>query len=386
MNIMFQVGSWHYDKGGTDLFVKTISFWLARHGHKVVVLAHKLEDEDCKDENISVGKGIIKVRYTPKQKKGMRFNLFRYGYRLFITSTLLYRLAKKEKIKVVVVGETELLSVILLRFLDVKIFCRGGALLYETMSKEILKERGSGFYSKIFISFLKVYNLLTLKLPDCMIPVNSSEYSFMNKHKKKNSGIEIIPHGVDTNLFKPLLGSRPRQIIVGYVGRLAPIKHPELALKIFKLASKGKKNTEFWWVGPLDPSYQPDMFSTIMSKEGIKNARYFSKIDNTELPKIFNKFSIFLQVEKQKNVSRSTTEAASCGLPIVAINQGKEEYGFFTMNEKEAIDRLRALIESKELRKEEGDRARKEIIKNFSEDKIYTKYLETFNKIIKNGK
>ena len=91
MNIMFQVGSWHYDKGGTDLFVKTLSYWLAKKGHKVVVLVHRLKNEKCSNEDIKVGKGIIKVRYTPEQKSGIRFNPFVYGYRLLITSIFVYK-------------------------------------------------------------------------------------------------------------------------------------------------------------------------------------------------------------------------------------------------------------------------------------------------------
>ncbi|VVB80278.1 Glycosyl transferases group 1 [uncultured archaeon] len=380
MNIMFQVGSWHYDKGGTDLFVKTIAHWLAKKGHKVVVLVHRLEEEKCSDEDISFGKGAILVRYTPPQKKGLRFNPLVYSYRLFLTSLYLYRLAKKEEVQAIVVGETELLSVLPLKLLDVKIFCRGGALLYETMSKEVLKERGRGFYSKLFINLIRLYNKFTLKLPDVMVPVNEAEYSFMKVHMNNHALIKIIPHGIDINLFKPLKDRfLSRNVVVGYVGRLAPIKYPETALKIFKEASKGKRGVEFWWIGPLDPSYSANQFDLFKSQEGVSNAKYISKVDNSKLPNFLNKMDIFLQVEQQTNVSRSTTEAASCGLPIVALNKGKESYGFFTMNQTEAISRLHKLINSKDLRQKEGDRARQEIIKNFSEERIYQKYLDLFN-------
>ena len=83
-----------------------------------------------------------------------------------------------------------------------------------------------------------------------------------------------------------------------------------------------------------------------------------------------------MQAEQQKNVSRSTTEAASCGIPIVALNMGREDYGFFTTNKKEAIEELSKLIKDKNYRLEKGKIARKIIIENFSEDKIYTKFLE----------
>jgi glycosyltransferase involved in cell wall biosynthesis len=378
---MFQVGSWHYAKGGTDQFVKTISHWLAKKGNKIVVLVHRLENEKCSDEDIKFGKGIIKIRYTPSQRKGLRFNPLVYGYRLAITSYYLYKQAKKENIDAIVVGETELLATLPLKLLKTKIFCRGGALMYETMSKEVIKERGKNLYSSFFTFLIKIYNNLTLKLPEVMVPVNSSEYDFMNKHKRKNAKIITIPHGVDVDLFKPLK-SVHKKIAVGYVGRLAPIKYPEIALEIFKEASKGQ-NSEFWWIGPLDPSFNKNYFENLKSKINVKNAKYLGQIKNEKLPNLLNKLDIFLQVEQQKNVSRSTTEAAACGLPIVALNIGKEPYGLFTMDKNKAVNELRKLILSKDYRKKASRKARQVIEKDYSEDKIYSKYLTLFKNLTK---
>ena len=374
---MFQVGSWHFDKGGTDLFVKTFAKWLAKQGNKVVVLVHRLEEENCKDEDISIGKGIVKVRYTPAQKKGVRFNPFIYLYRLAITSYYLYKLAKKEAIDVVVVGETELLSTLSLKLTKTKIFCRGGALMYETMAKEVIKERGKGLYSSLFIQLIKFYNLFTLKLPDFMVPVNQAEFNFMNKHKRNLAGIETIPHGVDTNLFKPIENLN-KKLIVGYVGRLAPIKYPEIVLGIFREASKNIKNSEFWWLGPLDPSFNKDSFNLIKKKLGIVNAKYFGKIPNEKLQNYLIKMSIFLQAEQQKNVSRSTTEAASCGLPIVALNEGKEDYGFFTMDKPKAIAELKNLLTNPSYREQKSKESREAVLKKYSEDAIYNKFFNLF--------
>ena len=381
MNIMFQVGSWHFQKGGSDLFVRTISYWLAKRGHKVVVLAHRLEEEKCGDEDIKIGKGIIKIRYTPSQRKGIRFNPLIYAYRLMITSSHLYNLAKEEDVDVIVVGETELLSVLPLKLLRTKIACRGGALLYETMSKEIIKERGKGVYSSAFILLIKLYNLLTLKLPDVMIPVNKAEYDFMKLHKRRNAGIEIIPHGVDIRLFKPTRKKKTGKLTVGYAGRLAPIKYPEVVLEIFKDALKHTKNTEFIWVGPLAPSAGKNYFEELKKKIGIRNARHIGQVKNEELPKVLGRFDVFLQAEQQKNVSRSTTEAAACGLPIVALNIGKELYGFFTMDKEKAKNELRKLATNIDYRTSAGNKARKIIEDNFSEDKIYEKYARMFKEI-----
>lgn len=379
---MFQTGCWHYEKGGTDLFVKTISYWLAKKGHKVVVLAHRLKEEDCSDEDICVGQGTIKVRYTPKQRKGIRFNPSLYLYRLLITSYYLCGLAKTEKIDVIVTGEPELATIITLKFLGVKIVCRGGALMYETMRKEVLKERGEDAYSLFFIGLIKLYNNLTLKLPDALVPVNDSEYEFLKIHKRKKALITTIPHGIDVNLFKLAATHKKRKkTIVGYVGRLTPIKYPEVVLEIFKEASSKATNTEFWWIGHLDPFFKESYFDDLKNKIGITNVRYFGQIANKLLPRYLNKLDIFLQAEQQKNVSRSTTEAAACGVPIVALNIGKEPYGFFTEDKNEATTELQKLITNKPYRIKQGQKARKIITEHYAEDKIYSKYLNLFESL-----
>lgn len=253
--------------------------------------------------------------------------------------------------------------------------------MYETMSKEVIKERGNGLYSKLFISLIKIYNLITLRLPDMMVPVNQSEYEFMNEHKRKNAGIITIPHGVDLKLFKPMGRKSGKKIVVGYVGRLAPIKYPEVIFDIFKKAAEGTKNAELIWLGPLDPSFSKNYFGDLKKKIDVANAKYLGQIKNDVLPRYLNKMDIFVQAEQQKNVSRSTTEAAACGLPIVALNIGKEPYGFFTMNKEKAIDELKKLVRDKKYREEKGREARKIMERDYSEDKIYKKYLKLFEKL-----
>ncbi|MDO8459584.1 MAG: glycosyltransferase, partial [Nanoarchaeota archaeon] len=345
-------------------------------------IAHRLKEEDCKDEDIKVGPGIIKIRYTPPQRKGIKYNPAIYFYRLMITSVYLYRLAKEENAEIIVVGETELLASILLKLLKIKIVCRGGALMYETMKTEVIKEKGNTLYSRIFILLLFIYNEFTLKLPNAMVPVNKAEYSFMDNKKRKNAKILTIPHGIDTSFFRPSKKKAGLKLHVGYVGRLAPIKNPEVALDIFKEASENVKNIEFWWIGPIDPSYDSDFFEKLKKQKGVKNAYYLGQISNTKLPKYLNELDIFIQVEQQKNVSRSTTEAAACGLPIVALNQGNEPYGLFSMDKKIIINELRKLIREKNYRTLSGNKNRKIIEENYSEDKIYGRYLNLFKEIV----
>ena len=219
-----------------------------------------------------------------------------------------------------------------------------------------------------------------MKLPDVMVPVNASEYAFMNQKKRRKATIITIPHGVDVNLFKPLK-KKSKLLRVGYVGRLAPIKYPEVALRIFKNATQGIKNTEFWWIGPLDHSYPLNYFETLKQQVGVTHAQYFDRVDNEQLPVLLNQLDIFLQVEQQKNVSRSTTEAAACGLPVVGLNIGKEAYGLFSRDEGEVTTHLTKLLNSKQLREEEGKRNREIIVQHFSEESIYDTYISLFETI-----
>lgn len=336
MNILLQTGSWDFPKGGTDYFTRELAKFLEKKGHEVFVIANRKSSEDCSDHS----EGSIHIYYTKPLKKPLSSSPFYFLKHLLRLRRLVKKINKDSKVDAALLQEQELFG---FKRLKGRIILRGGGLFYRSTKKR--------FKNPILKLFMRVYNNITLKYANYAIGLSQAEKEFF---ESKGIKTEIIPHGVDINLFKPIHKTKFGKIKLCYVGMKEPIKHPK---KLYELLEKVKGNFEFKWIG--------------------KNGD-IDFVPNKKLPEILNKFDIFVSTEQAWGVGKSTIEAAACGLPVVSLNYGKAEFGFFTDSEEEWIKKVEELIESKELREKEGKRNRKIIKEKYTKDKIYSKYLKIF--------
>lgn len=376
MNILFQTGSYP-PKGGTDYFVFTISQKLAKMGHNVSVLSHKLKDENYKD---SVHNGV-NVFYVPSIPR-RRFFLPFYLIRFFVVFFKALRVISKEKIQAIVLNEHELLPFLPFKLKGVKIILRGGGLFLVSINRYMKDEVGDNFYTRLVFGISKLYHYFVSIFPNAIAPVNSSEINYLNLYNKKY--LKVIPHGVNAELFKPQKTKKSEKIIIGCVGRLCKIKFPEDNLRIFaEVSQKTKKKLEFWWIGGLDPAFPKDFWQNLVKKYGLQEkAKWLGEIKNDQLSQYLSKMDIFSNVEKQVNVSRVNAEAASCCLPVLDLNIGHEKYGFFTQDESEFKKELLKLIEDSSYRKKTGTLARKIVLEEYSDDAMAKSYEQFIKEIL----
>lgn len=377
MNILFQTGSYP-PKGGTDFFVATISKKLSEMGHKVSILSHKLKNENFKDY-LDNGVRIYYVPSIPRRRFFIPFYLLRFLAIFYKVN----RVTSKEKTQVIILNEHEILPFIPLKLKGIKLILRGGGLFLVSIRRYMKDEVGDNIYTKFVFCMSKLYHYFVSLFPDAIAAVNESEKDYLNIYKKEL--VRVIPHGVDTELFKPLKKKRnSKKIIVGCVGRLCKIKFPEDNLRIFsEISKKTKKHLEFWWIGGLDPAFPADFWESLIKKYNLQGkAKWFGEINNRELPKYLSKMDIFSNVERQANVSRVNAEAASCGLPVLDLNLGKEKYGFFTPSEEEFKNELLKLVEDPKYRAKVSKKARKIITEEYSEEAMAKKYEEFIKQVL----
>jgi len=378
MNILFQTGSYP-PKGGTDFFVATISKKLAERGHNVSVLSHKLKNEKFIDHKEN-GVNIYYTQSIPRK----RFFIPFYFLRFLVLFYKANKIVSKEKIDTIVLNEHEMLPFVPFKLKGVKIILRGGGLFLVSINRYMKDEIGDNIYTKFVYKISQLYHYFVSLFPDAIAPVNESEKDYFNIYNKRH--VKVIPHGVDTDLFKPLKKKKKNnKIIIGCVGRLCKIKFPEDNLRIFsEISKKTGKKLEFWWIGPLDKAFPKDFWNNLVKKYHLEGkAKWLGEIKNKDLPKYLGKMDIFSNIENQSNVSRVNAEAASCGLPVLDLNTGKEKYGFFTSLEQDFKKELLKLVEDDKYRKVMGKKAREVVIKEYSDNAMASKYEDFIKEIQK---
>lgn len=196
--------------------------------------------------------------------------------------------------------------------------------LHGVSGKKIYLKKGKlvGFIYETLENF-------TLKRTDKIIAVDEStkEY-YLKKHPWLEGRIEVIPVGIDLNLFKPLnkkemkekYGFYDDEKIIIYVGRLEKEKNLEFLLKAFKRINSYEKKYKLLLVG--DGKELKNLVKKA-TEIGMQNVLFKGAIDQQALPGILNCADVLVLCSLFESGPLVVQEALACGIPVVTTNVGR---------------------------------------------------------------
>lgn len=137
--------------------------------------------------------------------------------------------------------------------------------------------------------------------------------------------VEIIPIGIDTNLFKPLNNKKelrnkydlPLNKTIGiWIGTNHPMKGYGSLLKY------SKENPDIYWIV---------IWKTKLESSFMVNAKNFIQINQYTLVELFNCADFFLSTSLLKPFYMAEWEAMACNIPIIIV--GKQPKDFLPSSE-----------------------------------------------------
>ncbi len=201
--------------------------------------------------------------------------------------------------------------------------------------------------------------------------------------KQFNKNVTIVPTTIDTNAFSRNLPYKNNDTIcIGWSGSHTTIKHFEEAVPILKKIKKKYGDKVFFKV-----MGDPDYVNEELNIKGIpwsseKEVEIISSFDIGIMPlpddewvkgKCGLKGLSYMALEVPTIMSR-------VGVNSEIINEGIN--GFLASNEAEWINRISQLIESFDLRKKLGEKARETVIESYSVESQKNNYLQHFNDLL----
>jgi colanic acid/amylovoran biosynthesis glycosyltransferase len=247
-------------------------------------------------------------------------------------------------------------------------------------------------YKKLYNKFQNNVNLITV---NTHYTLNLVQNVF-----KKTIDIALLPVSLDTNFFLPASNKINNETIkIIYIGRLIDLKGPDLAIKIVgKLLHQTQiKNIKLSIIG--------DGEMKIMLQEMIKSEKLDAFVEmhgaqkQEEVIKELQQSDIFLlpgitnpddmRAETQGLVIQ---EAQSMKIPVVVSDAGGMKYGLingetgFVVKEGDIdgfVNKLEALIISKEMRTLFGERGREFVVKNYDKEVLGQRLLNLYNELWK---
>jgi glycosyltransferase involved in cell wall biosynthesis len=196
--------------------------------------------------------------------------------------------------------------------------------LHGISGKKISLKKGKivGFIYETLESF-------TLKRTDKIIAVDeSTKKYYIDKHPWLENKIEVIPVGIDLNLFKPMnkeqmkkkYGFDDADKIIIYVGRMEKEKNLEFLLKAFKIISSPEKKYKLLLVGDGKERKQLEKKASDM---GMTNVIFKGAVDQQNIPEILNCAEVLALCSLFESGPLVVQEAIACGIPAVTTNVGR---------------------------------------------------------------
>jgi glycosyltransferase involved in cell wall biosynthesis len=125
------------------------------------------------------------------------------------------------------------------------------------------------------------------------------------------SKIDVTPLACDTEHFRPLGLERKPYFL--YLGRCAPYKNVELALRGF--ADAAIEGFEFVMAGPPDPGFD-DLLREFRDRRGVQ-VRFVPYPSYESLPRLLNEATALIFPSRYEGFGLPILEAMACGTPVV---------------------------------------------------------------------
>lgn len=306
--------------GGTSNFIRTFSQEVKRKGVEVEIWGTR--KKNCKQD-----KDIIKLSSSTTW---WRFIL---GMMIRLPKLKRRYSQKKKNIILHIHRPDYVLPLVLFRW-DVPIVL--------TLHGEWLADGKTMFSPKLFPIIERIYQLIVffaIQRSVIVVPVSKRVW---NSYANQLGGIIVnkmckpISTGIDTKRFTPLClpSTKKIQILKKYhipfreniilvVGRLEPVKRPELALYAFKEFLDKQPDSHLIFVG--DGKLKERLVRLTHSLGLSSNVSFLGSIPNDQLPDLYHVSDVVLISSINEASPIVPREALACGVPVVSTPVGDVE-------------------------------------------------------------
>lgn len=136
----------------------------------------------------------------------------------------------------------------------------------------------------------------------------------------KNLNIEVMPLGIDTELFKPIQ-KNTQEIELLFVGRISRLKQIELCLEALAfLVANQERKVKLTVIGPKsDISYFSELKALAAKLQITEKVNFVGLVKQKDLVPYYQKASLLLLPSAHESFGMVMVEAMACGTPVAAL-------------------------------------------------------------------
>ena len=239
--------------------------------------------------------------------------------------------------------------------------------------------------------FTKVYKIiapaikLIWKNADALI-ANSQGLKDMALDFYNKKPFDVIPNGVDTEVFYPSVKEESDEFKILFVSRLIERKGLQFIIpQLKKIQDSTKKSVKLIVVG--DGPYRETLERIAEENHVSDMVEFVGQKGKEEIVPFYQNADLFILPSSKEGMPNVVLEAMACGLPIIMTPcEGSAELiceNGYKAERKEFADYIIKLIGDNEMRKEMSINSNKRVKNFFSWKHIVNEYLETLDGLLK---
>lgn len=347
--------------GGIEWYIRNISKELVKRGHEVHLFTVNSKDGKILGPSEEIFEGMY-IHRLPL--------LIDLSYRLKFWPTLLLRIMR-EQFDIIHVYDYLTTHAMLIPFLNVSKKVKTILMIYDIhhlVPRRAVKYIPLALFDKYFSRFiLRCYDRLLIRTSLLIDPIL--------KMGAKKEQLRITPSGIRSESLKEYDGDAFKEKygidgpIILYLGRLHPMKGPQVLIKAIPYIIERLPDTKFVFVGPDQIGYKKVLKN--LSKElHLEDCVYFLDpiYDIKEKMQAYAACEVFALPSGYEGFGQVLTEAMAQGKPIVATNAGSipnvvtdRKEGFLVNygDHRELASRIKQLLLTPELSRALGNEGRK---------------------------
>jgi glycosyltransferase involved in cell wall biosynthesis len=199
-----------------------------------------------------------------------------------------------------------------------------------------------------------------------------------------NCEIEVIPNGVDTEVFKP--GQSKDPYLITWVGRMVPEKGLEFLLRAMVLLQTEVPESRLVMIG--DGPLMPQLREMADKLELGHACVFLGQMGVGDVSKILGSSSAFVLPSLSEGLPKALLEAMSCGNALIAsdmpqlsgvVESGKDGTLVKMRDSAALADALGQLLQDQKLLRRFGLNARQKAVDVYSATRIVRRYLDAYS-------
>jgi glycosyltransferase involved in cell wall biosynthesis len=381
MNILM-VTPYFYEPPGGKYGVMRLSIELNKHGHNVYVISSKVRNAKAYEEF----EGVKVFRKKPL------FYMPSLPYAATFVTSDIFRYIKSFNIDVLHVHTIHYFSSLSAAIVS-KMINFPYILSILGMTTTFAQE----FVDLIFKIYESTISKFVIAQASLIVAIAKQLVSRALHLGASPTKIRVIPHGIDPNIYSPNnLGSNIRarfgieedDKVIGFVGRLVPLKGIKYLLEALKIINKKMDKVKVLIVGD---GPQRRELEILINKNLKRNVIFTGFISKEDLPNIYPALDIFTLPSLTEGLSNTLLEAMACGKPVITtsvggnselVDNGKNGYLIQPKSSKELAERIVDLLHDPNKRIQMGRRGRDTILRRYTWEKIIPIYEDAYEQIL----